>query len=188
MANENATPLSEAIGKLATPLDGEAGGLDAFMKLIGDARATDMGWRGELNVGQLAREHYGKGAVLIGFTTYEGTVTAASDWGAPAELKRVRSALPGSYEALFHGAGPANFMLDLRHDAVAKRLPRTRLERAIGVIYLPESERVSHYFEARLAEQFDAVFHFDRTEAVEPLERIARLEATEPAETYPEGM
>jgi erythromycin esterase-like protein len=155
---------------------------------LGDARATQMGWQGELNVGQLVRERYGQEAVLVGFTTYEGTVTAASDWGAPAELKRVRPALPESYEALFHGAGPANFMLNLRDADVRRLVPRTRLERAIGVIYLPESERFSHYFEARLAEQFDAVFHYDRTRAVEPLERIARREAEEPAETYPVGV
>lgn len=96
--------------------------------------------------------------------------------------------MPGSYEDLFHGAGPANFLLNLRDAKVAQLVPRTRLERAIGVIYLPETERLSHYFEARLAEQFDAVFHFDRTRTVEPLERIARQEAEEPAETYPVGV
>ncbi|HYE34368.1 erythromycin esterase family protein [Methylocaldum sp.] len=155
---------------------------------IGDARATQMGWNGELNVGQLVRERYGKDAVLAGFTTYDGTVMAASDWGAPAELKRVRPALPGSYEDLFHATGLGSFLLNIRDEKVAKLMPRTRLERAIGVIYLPETERISHYFEARLAEQFDAVLHYDRTRAVEPLERIALREAEEPAETYPVGV
>jgi erythromycin esterase-like protein len=155
---------------------------------IGDARATEMGWNGELNVGQLVRERYGRDSVLAGFTTYEGTVTAASEWGAPAELKRVRPALPGSYEELFHGAGLEGFLLNLRDEKTARSMPRTRLERAIGVIYLPETERISHYFEARLAEQFDAVLHYDRTQAVEPLERAAPREAEEPAETFPVGV
>jgi len=155
---------------------------------IGDARATEMGWNGELNVGQLVRERYGDDAVLAGFTTYEGTVTAASEWGAPAELKQVRPALPGSYEDLFHGTGLDRFLLNLRDEKTAKLMPQTRLERAIGVIYLPETERISHYFEARLAEQFDVVLHYDRTRAVEPLERAARQEAEEPVETYPVGV
>jgi len=155
---------------------------------VGDARATEMGWNGELNVGQLVRERHGKDAVLSGFTTYEGTVTAASEWGEPAELKRVRSALPGSYEDLFHGTGLGDFLLNLGDGKTAKLMPRTRLERAIGVIYLPETERISHYFEAHLAEQFDVVLHYDRTQAVEPLERAARREPEEPVETYPVGV
>ena len=155
---------------------------------VGDARATEMGWNGELNVGQLVRECHGKDAVLAGFTTYEGTVTAASEWGEPAELKRVRSALPGSYEDLFHGTGLGDFLLNLGDGKTAKLMPRTRLERAIGVIYLPETERISHYFEAHLAEQFDVVLHYDRTQAVEPLERAARREPEEPVETYPVGV
>src|SRR5207244_6265408 len=110
--------------------------------------------RGELNMGQLAREHFGERVFAIGFSTYCGTVTAASDWGAPAERKRVRPALPGSYEALFHEIGEPRFLLPLRAAAVAAALAGPRLERAIGVIYLPHTERVSHYFHARLPEQF----------------------------------
>ena len=113
--------------------------------------------RGELNLGQLARERHGRDAVLVGFTTYDGTVTAASDWGAPAERKRVRPALPGSYEALFHAGRDARFLLPLRDDGRRREaLREPRLERAIGVIYRPETERASHYFEADLADQFDA--------------------------------
>jgi erythromycin esterase-like protein len=156
---------------------------------LGDARATDMGRRGELNIGQLARERYGPDAVLIGFSTYSGTVTAASNWGEPAERKRVRPALPESYESLFHETGPERFLLTLRDDNQAASSLRTpRLERAIGVIYRPETERVSHYFNARLPDQFDAVLHFDQTRAVEPLERSSEWEVGEPAETFPSGI
>ncbi|HWE07253.1 MAG TPA: erythromycin esterase family protein, partial [Rhizomicrobium sp.] len=131
---------------------------------LGDARATDMSQRGELNVGQLAREKYHSEAVLVGFTTYHGTVTAAADWDSPAERKRVRPALPGSYEALFHATQPDRFLLIWNDNhTVTEQLKFPRLERAIGVIYRPETERQSHYFQARLADQFDAVLHFDET-------------------------
>jgi erythromycin esterase-like protein len=154
---------------------------------LGDARATDMGRRGKLNVGQLVRERYGQDAVLVGFTTHHGTVTAASDWGGAAERKRVRPALPGSYEALFHSALAARFLLVTPRDGTAARdlFQDARLERALGVIYRPETERVSHYFQARLAEQFDAILHFDETRAVEPLEYTAEWEAGEVPETFP---
>ena len=145
-----------------------------------------MGRRGELNVGQLAREKYGRDAVLVGFTTHHGTVTAASDWGGPAERKRVRPALPGSYEDLFHSVRSPRFLLAWREgDNVAAGLRDPRLERAIGVIYRPETERQSHYFRARLPDQFDAVLHFDETRAVEPLETTGEWEAGEVPETYP---
>jgi len=153
---------------------------------LGDARATQMGDSGELNVGQLVRQRYGKDAVLVGFTTYTGTVTAASNWDAPAERKRVRPALDGSYEDLFHTTGIPSFLLNLRGaDWLSGVLRQERLERAIGVIYLPESERVSHYFNARMADQFDAVIHIDQTRAVEPLERTAQWQAGELPETFP---
>jgi erythromycin esterase-like protein len=156
---------------------------------LGDARATDLGSIGELNVGQLVRERYGRDSVLIGFTTYCGTVTAASNWDGPAERKQVRPALPGSYEAIFHDVAVPRFLLILRdgnHAAMALR--EQQLERAIGVIYLPESERASHYFYARLAGQFDAVLHFDKTRAVEPLERSSEWEAGEVPETFPTAL
>jgi erythromycin esterase-like protein len=156
---------------------------------LGDARATDMGRGGELNVGQLVRERYGNQAVLVGFSTYGGTVTAASNWDGPAERKRVRPALADSYEALFHEAGPPRFLLHLRDGGIATEVLReSRLERAIGVIYLPESERVSHYFYATLPDQFDVVIHFDETRAVEPLERSAGWAQGEVAETFPFGV
>ena len=153
---------------------------------LGDARATQMGASGEWNVGQLVRERVGAAAVLVGFTMYTGTVTAASDWDAPAQRMAVRPALPGSYEALFHEAGPPRFLLDLRTPSAAVRaLQEPRLERAIGVIYRPQTERFSHYFGAALPQQFDAVLHYDVTRAVEPLERTAEWEAGEVPETYP---
>ncbi|HEY8227928.1 MAG TPA: erythromycin esterase family protein [Pyrinomonadaceae bacterium] len=159
---------------------------------LGDARATEMGERGELNVGQLVRERYGKSAILVGLSTYTGTVTAASNWDAPAERKRVRPALDGSYEALFHRVGTPRFYLSLREGSSSvAALNEPRLERAIGVIYRPETERQSHYFYARLADQFDALLHFDETRAVEPLERTPEWkveEVGEPAETFPSGL
>lgn len=153
---------------------------------LGDARATEMGKRGEVNVGQLTREKYGTDAVLIGFTTHHGTVTAASDWGRSAERKRVRPALAGSYEKLFHAVQRGRFLLVwTEEDSVTGRLRVPRLERAIGVIYRSDSERQSHYFRASLTDQFDAVLHFDETRAVEPLETTAEREAGEVPETFP---
>jgi erythromycin esterase-like protein len=153
---------------------------------LGDARATEMGQRGELNVGQLVRQRHGQNAALLGFTTYTGTVTAASDWDGPAERKRVRPALSGSYERFFHDTGINNFLLTLRGvDALSDVLSQELIERAIGVIYLPETERLSHYFLARLPDQFDAVIHMDETRATEPLERTSQWEAGELPETFP---
>jgi erythromycin esterase-like protein/predicted phosphoribosyltransferase len=156
---------------------------------LGDARATEMGDHGELNVGQLVRERFGADAVLIGQTTHTGTVTAASEWDQPAERKVVRPSMTGSYERLFHDAGIARMLLPLRDDAVlASAVATARLERAIGVIYLPRSERHSHYFVARLPSQFDFVLHFDETTALEPLERTVGWGTGEPAETFPVGL
>jgi erythromycin esterase-like protein len=156
---------------------------------LGDARATEMGAGGELNVGQLVRERHGPDAVLIGFTTHEGTVTAADGWGKPAFRKHVRPSLPGSVERLFHESDLGRFCLIFdEDDDLAESLRADLLERAIGVIYRPRTERISHYFRARVSEQFDAVLHYDTTHAVEPLERSRRWERGEEApETYPSG-
>jgi erythromycin esterase-like protein len=153
---------------------------------LGDARATEMGRSGEWNLGQLARERYGSDVFLLGLTTATGTVTAAFDWGEQARRTRVRTPIPGSWEELFHEAEPSNFLLPIRgSEPVATLLLGSRLERAIGVIYRPATERQSHYFEARLAEQFDAVLHFDETAALEPLDRTAGWETGDAPETYP---
>lgn len=151
---------------------------------VGDARVTQMGREGEFNVGQLARERYGSEAVLVGFTTYTGWVTAASGWDAPAERKWVRPALAESFEAQFHHLGRRRFIL-IMDDGATSRFGGTRLERAIGVIYKPETERMSHYFKAALTAQFDVVIHIDETTAVEPLERSTGWDRGEVPETYP---
>jgi len=156
---------------------------------IGDARATDMGAvRGEHNIGQLARERWGEDAVaLIGFGTHGGTVSAASDWGGDREVKRVNPSRRDSYERLCHDSGVARFLLDLSNDArLQDRLSEPRLERFIGVIYRPETERWSHYSEAVLPRQFDAWCWFDETRALEPLEEREPHDGT--AETFPFGV
>ena len=156
---------------------------------VGDARATEMGQHGELNIGQLMRQHFGVRALNVGFTTCSGTVTAARDWDGVPERRRVRPSLAGSYEQLFHDADIPRFVLSLRSDPeLAAALDAPRLERAIGVIYRPEHERRSHYFHAQLPRQFDFVIHIDETRAVEPLERTAEWETGELAETYPSGL
>jgi erythromycin esterase-like protein len=155
---------------------------------LGDARATDMARRGEWNVGQLVRELFGDRVYSIGFSTHSGTVSAARDWGDPVERRRVRPAVPGSCEALLHATGIPAFWLDLRETSAAtKLLEAPRLQRAIGVIYRPETELQSHYFSVNLAGQFDAMIHLDRTQAVEPLEREGGWDAGELPDTYPEG-
>lgn len=136
---------------------------------LGNARATEAHLRGEWNLGQLMREAAGEQVLLVGFTTYAGQVTAASRWDGETERKQIRSALNASYEHLFHSTGLDRFFIRLDVPE-AERLKETMLERAIGVIYLPESERASHYFVASLAQQFDAVFHLDETSALESLE------------------
>jgi erythromycin esterase-like protein len=156
---------------------------------LGDARATDMSARGEVNVGQLVRERWGDDVANIGFTTHTGTVTAATNWGGDAERKRVRPSLDDSYERVFHETGVPAFFLNLRTDSEAKTaLRRRRLERAIGVIYRPQTERISHYFHAELPAQFDGVIHIDHTRALEPLEKCSDWERGELPETYPSGI
>jgi erythromycin esterase-like protein len=156
---------------------------------LGDARATEMGRGGEVNVGQLCRERWGGEVVNIGFSTYSGTVTAANNWEEPAQLKRVRPGLPGSQEAVLHDVG-FDFMLPLRElgGEISVELRQPRLQRAIGVIYRPQTERISHYFNARLGAQFDAMIHIDQTRALEPLERTAAWTPDREFETYPTGV
>ena len=154
---------------------------------LGDTRATGLAASGELNLGQLVRQQYADTACLIGMTTHAGEVTAARAWDAPAELRLVQRALRGSYERLFHETGIPMFMVRLAAPALQAALATPRLERAIGVIYKPETERASHYFEATLPDQFDLVVHVDQTRALEPLEKWARHEVDLP-ETYPTGV
>lgn len=187
------THMMESLVSLADHLDKQGAPAKiivwAHNSHLGDARATQMSERGELNLGQLVRQRFGKDVVLIGFTTYEGTVTAASDWNGPAERKNVRPGHFESYEALFHDVDVPNFFLNLRDDLdLAAPLRAARRERAIGVIYRPDTELISHYFYARLPDQFDAVLHYDHTRAVEPLERTAEWELGEVEETFPSGL
>ena len=155
---------------------------------VGDASATEMGARGELNVGQLCRAEYGPRAYLVGFGTDHGTVAAATDWDGPMEVKRVRPSHAESYERLCHDSGRPAFFLPLRRPlraAVRDELMSPRLERAIGVVYRPETELQSHYFQAVLPAQFDEFVWFDETRAVTAL---ATAEAHGVPETYPFGL
>jgi erythromycin esterase-like protein len=156
---------------------------------VGDARATEVGQLGEWNVGELARKAYGDDTCLIGFSTYTGRVTAASEWDGPAEHKFVRPGLPNSYEDVLHSVGMPRFFLPLRTPGAARdALTAQRLERAIGVLYIPRTERQSHYFHAELPRQFDGIIHIDRTTAVQPLDPTSGWHTGEPPETYPEGL
>jgi erythromycin esterase-like protein len=159
---------------------------------IGDARFTDMGEsRDELNLGQLARESYGGDACLIGFGTHTGTVAAADDWDAPMQIKRINPSRPDSYERLAHDSGLERFLLDLRegvHDEVRELLLEQRLERYIGVIYRPDTERWSHYSSASLSAQYDAFVWFDTTSAISPLPAPGEGDEENLSDTYPFGL
>jgi erythromycin esterase-like protein len=158
---------------------------------VGDSAAmSHRAEREEVTIGHLCRERHPRETVLVGFTTYRGSVTAATDWGGAAERKIVRAALPGSYEALFHRTGVPSFLLLLdRLGEASAALHEARLERAIGVVYRPETEKWSHYFDVRLADQLDAVIHVDETRALEPLERTPLWErGGDVAETFPTGL
>jgi erythromycin esterase-like protein len=137
---------------------------------VGDARASDLGACGEWSLGQLARERHGAGAYLVAQTTHHGTVVAATDWDGPGLPREVRPAIEGSYESLFHETGIPAFLLFPRGADGTPVAPEPLLERLIGVVYRPETERASHLVEARLSERYDAVMHLDETRALEPLE------------------
>jgi erythromycin esterase-like protein len=157
--------------------------------------------RGEINLGQLMRERYGLDQVFnIGFTSHDGHVAAADEWDSPGQRKVVRASMPGSYEAIFHDVGFPSFVLPLRDGGpttstavseVREALAGPALERAIGVIYRPRTERQSHYFYAELPQQFDLVVHIDKTSAVQPLEpahpswQQEHLAKEDAPETYP---
>lgn len=158
---------------------------------VGDARATESAERGQWNLGQLVREHYpASQTFLLGFTTHTGTVCAADDWDMPCRYKAVLPSRPDSIERVMHETGLDRFALPLRHAdaALHKGLAHERLQRAIGVIYRPETERWSHYFGASLSEQFDALVHLDVTRALQPLDRGPEPAHTAEPETYPSGM
>ncbi|HZI14441.1 MAG TPA: erythromycin esterase family protein [Myxococcus sp.] len=156
---------------------------------LGDARATQMGEQGELNLGQLLRERHGKATFNVGFTTYTGVVIAAHEWDEPGLRRRIRPAMPGSYEHLLHEVGLPSFLLRMEDlGEAASGLRERRLERAIGVVYAPRTERWSHYFLADLPAQFDAVLHYDVTRALRPLDADAGHEEEDAPDTYPFGL
>ena len=188
--------MAETLGQLQAHLQRQSGHGQTRPKIVvwahnshlGDARATEMGQRrGEMNLGQLVRERHGARALLVGFSTYTGSVTAASDWGAAAQRMQVVPARPDSHEGVMHASGVARFVLPLR-GARPLVFSKPRLERAIGVIYRPETERMSHYFHAELGAQFDALIHLDTTRALEPPERGTGWRGAEAPATYPAGV
>lgn len=191
--NERDTHMTDTLQRLAQHLARRIGNCKlvvwAHNSHVGDANATSMGRRGETNIGALMRRRFGREAVLVGFTTHDGTVTAASEWHQPEERKQVRQSRPDSYEWLFHGLGLPAFYVPLRnYRPHLPGLPTSLLERAIGVVYKPETELVSHYFRANILYQFDALFHYDTTRALEPLERSERWITGEVPETFPTGI
>ncbi len=191
--NQRDRHMADTLDQLIAHLDRHGGTARvvvwAHNSHVGDARSTEMAHRGELNIGQLMRERHGRDTVNVGFTTYAGTVTAASDWGGPAERKNVRPARGDSYEKLLHATRlPALLLCPLGAGKAGRVLSEPRLERAIGVIYRPQTERQSHWFAANAARQFDALIHLDSTRAVEPLERTQVWELGEPPETYPSAL
>lgn len=177
------THMADTLDALQDHLGGAGIVVWAHNSHVGDARATSMGTdRGELNLGQLARERHPGDVSVVGFTTHAGSVTAARDWGAPVERRMVRPSRPGSIERLLHDAGVEQGLVDLRSAGLDEPL----LQRMIGVVYRPGSERFSHYVDARAARQFDLLVHVDETHALEPLEPWAAVE--EAPETYPSGL
>lgn len=184
------THMVDTLGALSAHLEGALGRparlvVWAHTSHCGDARATRLAEQGAVNMGQLARERWGDDVRLVGFTTHFGTVTAASSWGGPAERKRVRPARSDSWEALFHRVGRPRWWVDTREPRARAALEGERLMRGIGVLYLPHSERQSHYQNVRIADQLDYLLHFDHTRALEPLERTAEWEAGEVPESFP---
>jgi len=156
---------------------------------LGDASATEMGDRGEWNVGQLVRDRCAFDAVLVGFSNHHGRVTAASNGDELPQRQRVRAGLPGSWENVFHRTGTPRFLLPLRDDSALRALVASpRLQRAIGVIYRADTERQSHYFHTHLNQQFDAVVHIDATSALEPLDVGEAWIDREAPETFPSGI
>lgn len=187
------THMADTVGLVLEHLEGAARSklvVWAHDSHVGDARATELGESGQLSLGQLLRERYPDEVALVGFTTHQGTVRCAHDWDEPPHRERVRESLPESWEELFHGTGVPRFLVT--SGALGRVLGEEaeRLHRAIGVVYRPDTERQSHYYYARLAEQYDVIVHVDETTAVEPLDREEAL--TQPygdaPETYPTGM
>ncbi len=181
--NLRETHMADTLDAVAAHARGRGVVIWAHNAHVGDARATEQGRvKGEVSLGQLVRERHPGAARLVGFTTHAGRVTAARDWGGPAEHRRLRPSLAGSVERLLHDAGRARAVIDLHAESLGDRL----IERMVGVVYQPQAELWSHYMAVDPAGQFDVLVHIDETTALEPLEPWAAIE--EPAETYPSGV
>ncbi|KAH7701065.1 erythromycin esterase [Aphelenchoides avenae] len=187
------THMFETLDRLRKAMGGAKAVVWAHNSHVGDARQTSMGMsRGKHNIGQLCRENYGRDVYIIGCGTHTGTVAAAHNWGEPMEIMDVLPSLRDSYERIMSVTGVPRFLLDLRENAenekLRKALMKPKLERFIGVIYRPDTERWSHYSEAVLPKQMDAYVFFNRTQAVKAFDR-KQPENEDPAveETYPFG-
>jgi protein-L-isoaspartate(D-aspartate) O-methyltransferase len=184
--------MDTLVNLLAHHGEGASAAVWAHNSHLGDASATEMGAGGQYNLGQLCRERFGDRCYAVGMGTHEGTVLAARRWGEEGEVMEVRPSLEGSYERLCHQVDAPAFCLPLRLDGgrngVRRALGRERLQRAIGVLYRPASERTSHYFRAVLPRQFDEWIFFDRTRAVTPLCRDGAADGAEAADTVPFGV
>jgi erythromycin esterase-like protein len=145
-----------------------------------------MGDDGQVTLGQLARQRHPSEVALVGFTTHEGSVIAAGDWEEPMERMRVRPSLPGSWEELFHESGKDRFFVTSGQLNAVVGEHVERLQRAIGVVYMPSTERRSHYLHARLADEFDVVIHIDSTRGLAPLDDFETEPAPALAEEFPE--
>ena len=157
---------------------------------IGNALATEMYARGEINIGHLCKEHFGSKSYNVGFGTHTGTVAAAKNWGEDMEVINVNDSVKESYEHLCHKTNVTNFTLPLRAEHAEKNLREflstPRLERAIGVVYRPETELMSHYFKTVLPSQFDEYIWFNKTKAITPL--ASKTEKTVLANVHPFGL
>ena len=199
MVAQSTLLLKDVIRHQAKPLVGEIDDYDPLLKMIGDARLVLIGeashgthefYRERAQITKQLIQEKGFAAVAVEAGWPDAyRVNQYVRWDGPAERKYVRPALGNSYESLFHSVGLPRFLLTFRNNGcVNTALREPKLERAIGVIYRPETERYSHYIHARLSDQFDAVIHFDETRAVEPLERTSEWDVGEVPETFPTGI
>jgi erythromycin esterase len=155
---------------------------------VGDARATDQSRHGEVTLGELARERYGReNVVLVGFGSHHGTVVAAPRWGEPMELMGVPQARRGSLESVLHEEAPPQALFVFPPPPERPALLADEIgHRAIGVVYRPDRDRWANYVPTVLGDRYDAFLWFDETHGVRPLHTL-KVDRREP-ETYPSGV
>ena len=185
--------MADTLDRLVAHLDATGGNgkvvVWAHNSHVADSRANEMSERGEFTLGRFARERHGSDVRLVGMSTASGSVTASTDWGMPGLRRTVKPAVEGSVEHLFHATGaPAFMVIPTAGSELGRCLQQRRLERAIGVIYRPQTELQSHYRWGCVADEFDAMIHIDETRALVPLDRGAEWHADEPPETYPTAL